>query len=272
MIGSPMAAPDVNEMSAASSIAVPALVARWNGARRRRNIAIGLTLGILIVAAWEFAVLVPLMQPAAWGVDFHLYRDAASSWLAGDGFYHARQLAGPYTIAAGDILYPPTILWLLLPFTVLPDVLWWAIPAALTAWAIRRLRPAPWVWPLAVLPFAVPDDLGAVVHGNPIIWIAALTWLGAAYGWGGALVWLKPSLFPFALVGIWRRRWWVACAALAAVSLPFAPLPFAPLLVQYPRVVLDSQDGGLLYALAHGWFLVAPLAVYASRLNQSTST
>ena len=55
----------------------------------------------------------PLDQP--FGKDVALYRDAASRWLAGGPFYEPRQLAGPYEVAHGDILYPPVGLWLFVP-------------------------------------------------------------------------------------------------------------------------------------------------------------
>src|SRR5262249_12098765 len=77
----------------------------------------------------------PLEQPLA--VDADLYREAAVRWSGGGPFYAARQLAGPYEITPGDILYPPVGLWLFVPFTFLPDalamVLWWAIPLGVTA-------------------------------------------------------------------------------------------------------------------------------------------
>lgn len=207
-------------------------------------------------------MLGPMVQPGGWGAEFHQYRDAAASWLAGHGFYHARQLAGPYHIifntaaGPGDILYPPTVLWLLVPFTVLPDVLWWAIPAAVIAVALWRLRPPAWVLAIAVVPWTPPDAVGSLIHGNPVIWVLALTWLGVAYGWGGAFVWLKPSLFPFLLVGIERRRWWLVSAGLALLTLPLIGL-----VPDFLRATLDS-DGGLLYSVFGFPALAAPTAAW----------
>ena len=113
----------------------------------------------------------PLEQ--AVGIDFALYRDVAARWLAGGPFYEPHQLAGPYVVAHGDILYPPVGLWLFVPFTVLPAFLWWAIPAALTVWAIARVRPRPAVWPLMALCLAWPTTPLKIWTGNPVIWAMA---------------------------------------------------------------------------------------------------
>ena len=83
-------------------------------------------LPILFVVAFQPA----LDQPFA--KDVTLYRDAADRWLAGGPFYEPRQLAGPYEVAHGDILYPPVGLWLFAPAAILPEIpaliLWWGIP------------------------------------------------------------------------------------------------------------------------------------------------
>ena len=90
----------------------------------------------LLLSAAMFAIpavlvlLVPRPLEQPFGVDFLLYRDAAARWLAGGPYFEPYQLAGPYPITAGDVLYPPVALWLFVPFTVLPAVLWWAIPIA----------------------------------------------------------------------------------------------------------------------------------------------
>src|SRR5690348_5487772 len=72
----------------------------------------------------------------ALGGDMNLYLDAARHWLGGGSFYLDRQLAGPYEITGGDVLYPPVALALFVPFTVLPAVLWFAIPLAIVGWTV----------------------------------------------------------------------------------------------------------------------------------------
>ncbi len=55
---------------------------------------------------------------------------------------------------------------------------------------------------------------------------------------------LKPTLAPFALIGINRRSWWIALGALVAVSLVFLPL-WADAI----RVLVDARgERGLLYS------------------------
>jgi hypothetical protein len=226
-----------------------------------------LTGAILVILAWELIIVVPTVMGrlGAVGVDLHLYQDAARSWLNGDGFYHARQLAGTYhiagsdTLGGGDILYPPVILWLLAPFTVLPEFLWWAIPAAGFSWAIWRMRPARWAWPLLALGAALPFNLDVVVRGNPVIWIAAALALGCVVTGPAVLVLLKPSLFPFALMGANRRRWWIALGLLALASLPFAFL-----WIDWIHALLNS-DGSLLYSVREVQVLVVPLVAWAAR-------
>ena len=50
-----------------------------------------------------------------------LYMDAARSWLNGTGFYHPYQLAGPYEVRSGDILYPPPMLLVFAPLAAIPE-------------------------------------------------------------------------------------------------------------------------------------------------------
>ena len=184
---------------------------------------------ILVLLAWEMTIVWPavMARPGALGVDLHLYLSATRSWLDGDGFYHARQLAGPYhiegsdTAGGGDILYPPVILVLLVPFTILPEILWWIVPAAAFGWALWRLRPARWAWPLLALGAALPANIDVVVRGNPVIWVAAAFAVGCVVAGPAVLVLLKPSLFPFALMGVHRRRWRIALGLFGLACLPF---------------------------------------------------
>ena len=101
-----------------------------------------------------------------------------SRWLAGGSFYPEHQLAGPYPITDGDILYPPTTIPLFMAFLVLPRFLFWAIPLAVVAWAVVRDRPAPWTWPLMALCLAYIPTMVKIVHFNPFIWAAAAIALG----------------------------------------------------------------------------------------------
>ena len=212
-----------------SSAGLPVVTPDDSMPRVVRIVMLVVTAAILVILAWEIAVVIPLVaaRPGAIGVDFVTYRAAAESWLAGDGFYLARQLAGPYQIVGAEsalgavVLYPPVALWLFVPFTVLPAVLWWIIPAAAAGWALWRLRPSLWVWPLLALLAALPFNLDVVVRGNPLIWVAAAFAVGCAVAGPAVLVLIKPSLAPFALMGVNRRRWWIALAAFTLACVPF---------------------------------------------------
>lgn len=204
----------------------------------------------------------PLDQP--FGVDATLYHDATLRWLGGGSFYESYQLAGPYEIRAGDVLYPPVGLLLFVPFVALPvalgAVLWWGIPLAATGWAIRRLRPRPEVWPLLALCVAWPTTLLKTWTGNPVMWSMAAMALGVIYAWPSVLVLLKPSLAPFALFGVWRRSWWVA-----AVGVGVACVPFGTMWADWLSSVVNSRGGGLLYSSLEAPMLLLPLLASLGR-------
>ena len=200
----------------------------------------------------------PLEQP--FGVDFVLYREAAARWLAGGSYFESYQLTGPYVIQAGDILYPPVALWLLVPFTVLPAVLWWAIPIGVTAWAVWRLRPSPAWWPLIALCVAWPTTLLKTWTGNPVMWSVTALAFGVIYGSPSVFVLIKPSLFPFALFGANRRRWWVALAVFVALCLPFGAL-----WADWVTSLTNSTGGGILYSTLEVPMLLIPLVAWLGR-------
>ena len=86
------------------------MIGRWVAREVRelgvRRVAVILSVAVFVLPI-AFVALVPnpLTQPL--GVDFTLYRDVAARWLAGGPYFEPHQLSGPYTIEAGDILYPP---------------------------------------------------------------------------------------------------------------------------------------------------------------------
>lgn len=228
--------------------------------------------GALILSIAVFAVpllfvaITPnaLEQPV--GVDYVLYRDAAARWLAGGPFFQPYQLAGPYDISAGDILYPPVGLWLFVPFAILPAplaaVLWWSIPIGITAWAAWRLRPRPQAWPLIALCLAWPTTPLKVWTGNPVIWAVAAVALGTLYRWPSVFALLKPSLFPFALFGANRRSWWLALAVFIAMSLPFGQM-----WGDWAASVVNSRGGGILYSSLEIPMLLLPIVAWLGRTD-----
>ena len=233
---------------------------------RHRPIAIGLAAAMFLPPVLFVLVIPhPLEQP--FGVDIALYREAAARWFAGGPFYDPRQLSGPYDVAHGDILYPPVGLWLFVPIALLPTIpallLWWGIPAAVTTWAIARLRPRPAVWPLLALCLAWPTTPLKIWTGNPVIWGIAAMSVAIVYRWAAPFVLLKPSLFPFALFGFRERSWWVGLGVFVALCLPFGGL-----WTDWVASVLNSRGSGPLYSILEAPMLLLPLVAWLGRTRQ----
>lgn len=206
---------------------------RWH-----KPIAVGLSLlGLALFGSILGAALV--MEPYSWvvGVDRTIYREAGLRWLAGGPWFYPDQLAGPYQLVTGHILYPPTaaLLWFA-PAAFLPDPLWWGIPIGVTMAVVWSHRPAPWSWPLMAALLGFPWSPVLVASGNPTIWVMMFVALGTRWRPAFALVFFKPSLFPFAFVGVRSRGWWLAVAAVAAISLALLPM-----WLDYLRVLLNAR-------------------------------
>jgi hypothetical protein len=229
----------------------------------RPRVALALAAATILLPV-VFVLLIPNPLDQPFGKDIALYRDAASRWLAGGPFYDPRQLAGPYEVQHGDILYPPVGLWLFVPVAVLPQVialvLWWGIPAALTIWAVRRVAPRPAVWPLIALCLAWPTTPLKIWTGNPVIWSAAAMAVAIVWRGGAPFALLKPSLFPFALFGIGQRAWWIGLAIFVAMCLPFGSM-----WLDWLTTVVNSRDAGLLYSALEAPMLAIPLVAWAGR-------
>jgi hypothetical protein len=211
----------------------------------------------LAFAAWQW-----LSGAAAGGdpwIDFVMYRDAASRWLAGGAFYQPWQLAGPYDVWSqyGAVLYPPPILLLLVPFTTLPLILWIAVPTGIVAGVVVLHRPVAVSWPFIAMGIAWPATMQMIAHGNPVLWAWAALAIGTVRGWPSVFVLLKPTLLPFAIVGIRHRSWWVALCAATALSILF--LPMWP---DWIRAVADGRGTGLLYSAKEVPMMLIPLIAW----------
>lgn len=178
-----------------------------------------LALGVLVVALLMGAV--PGYE-CCW--DERLYREATGRWLEGGPFYLQHQVAGPYQVAFGDVLYPPSTLWLFVPLASLPTVVWYAVPLMVTAWGLVAFRPAWWAWPIILVLLAYEWTVPLVLLGNPVIWAYTFLWLGLRWHAAALGVLLKPTLAPFALVGAHRRRWWVALVVGVLAAVPFGAM------------------------------------------------
>lgn len=205
--------------------------------RWRKPLAVGLSLlGLAMFAFFLVTILTVAPYNTVVGLDRGIYRDAALRWLAGGFWFYPEQLAGPYEIIQGHILYPSAALPWLVPGALLPDVLWWGIPLVGTAAIVAWHRPAAWSLPLMAGCLAYWWSAEIIASGNPTIWIMLFAALGTRWRWAFSLVMLKPSLFPLALFGARDRRWWLALSALGMLSLATAPMT-----IDFLRVLLNAR-------------------------------
>jgi hypothetical protein len=227
--------------------------------------ALGVAAGVLLSRLLVIAMADRSGLPV--GMDIQLYLDATHRWLGGGAFYPPYQVAGPYVIEHGAILYPPPILVLLVPFIFLPLVLWWAVPLGIVGWVVWRLRPSMLGWAGIVAALAAPATIGTLVNGNPVIWATAALALGTLYAWPAVFAAVKISIAPFALFGCWHRSWWLAAGTGILVSLAF--LPMWP---DYVRVLLNSSHPrGLLYSFAEVPLLMLPLVAWLTRTRHAAA-
>jgi hypothetical protein len=235
----------------------------WQRARERWGKPLAFALSVVIGVLGIAFFLVAGTQAGwdrPWFDDLTIYTDATTRIVSGDSWYLARQVSGPYELLDGDVLYPPVSAWFFLPWLVLPAWTFAALPMAVIAWSIATTRPAPWTWPIIVFGLVFPITLIYAAYANPTLWIAAFLALGLRFGWPGVLVLLKPSLAPFALVGIRSRGWWIGLVLLGLASLPFLTAT-----IDYPRVVTDARGGSLLYSGTSIPILMVPLVAWLGR-------
>lgn len=189
-------------------------------ARQRRDRLIGFAL--IVVAFMLGGTIVASTigrPPVVFGSDLDLYLNATRSYLAGSGFYPAYEIAGPFPVVDGVVLYPPSTIPLFVPFLILPRLLWWLIPLGVAAHTVMWWRPSMLAWGVIAVLAAYPQSSGLVVHGNPAMWAMMAMALASRRRWMSAFALLKPSLLPFALWGIRDRRWWFVVGTAAVLSL-----------------------------------------------------
>jgi hypothetical protein len=228
---------------------------RLEGARPIDLLAAAVFLAVMSLWAFEWTpIFIKFLKPNLLvGVDFTFYMDATRRFLAGGPFYESWQLTGTYGRDSWPVLYPPQAIVLFAPFTVLPPILWWAMPLLTIFAVVAWQRPGPLVWPLLALCLWWPETTIKTLAGNPIIWAAAAVALGTIWRWPAALALIKPSLFPLALIGARDRRWWLVAAAGA--------LPFAWMLPDYLRALGNFQVG-LGYSIQEVPLLLIPLLAW----------
>jgi hypothetical protein len=234
----------------------------------RMSTAPGSRVGVVVVGmAVAWILFGAIAAPTFMGRDYGLYMDATRRWLGGGSFYLPITLAGPYSMDWGQILYPPQALALFVPFAVLPawlsGPLWVLIPSAVTLFVIASHRPRAWAWAaILVLLLLSPSSVWTYLSGTPTIWIVAFVAAATRWPVASALVWIKPSLAPFALLGMRRRPWWLVTAVLAV-----AGLAMWPLLVDWVNVVANARgsNSGLWYSLENVPLLTVPILAWVGR-------
>jgi hypothetical protein len=194
------------------------------------------------------------------GIDFGIYLDATARVVHGGSWFLDRQLHGPYELMLGDVLYPPSAALLILPFLIVPAVLWWLIPMGLVAWLVATWRPAPATWPLIALCVVWPLSAARMITGNPAMWLTLFVAAGLRWRWPAALLVLKPTLAPLALLGIRSRAWWLL---LITIGLATVLIPDG---IRYPTVLLDThQREGWLYGVVDLPILALPIVAWLGR-------
>lgn len=216
--------------------------------------------GVLwVFAAYGVILGIGRVAPSDVGADQRFYGSIAERWLA-TGELYPGQLEGPYQLQfMRDNTYPPNALLLFVPFTVLPAVLWWLIPAAVLGFAFWRWRPGLWGWAALALLVLWPRTVGAVIFGNTDLWMTALVAAGLLWGWPAVLLTVKPTLAPLALVGVRHRSWWVA--AVIAVVLGLVTLP---LWLDYLSAIRNARGLGWDYSLGSLPMVLIPLVAWLS--------
>jgi hypothetical protein len=237
-------------------------IARW-----ARPAWLGLSVAILAAGSWIAAYRWGAVERNGYiGIDLEILLTFTRRWLDSGSMYLAAQLTGPFdpqspNLAGAGIpsMYPPHAVYLFMPFLILPRILWWAIPLGTIAHALTRWRPAPRAWPLLALIAVLPNTYTPVMVGSSTMWLAAFVAAGLLWGWPGVLVTLKPSLLPFAIVGVGRRSWWVAAVAMACFALPLWSA-----WVEYATVVRNARVD-MMYSLGSVPAMLLPLVGWAAR-------
>jgi hypothetical protein len=244
----------------------------------RRRWLCALLITILIIGAIIGFVFtwVSTNGPERLGIDYRQYAAATERYLSGASFYQPWQLVGTYEISTDavtdintiPVLYPPTTLILLIPGMLLPAAVWWTVPIAFLTWHVWECKPRLAAWILIVLLLSYQNTIWLIASGNPVMWIAAAVAAGTRWHWPAVFALLKPTLAPFALIGIRHRSWWVAALALVVISLLFLSL-----WDDYITAVMNARDGrsGLLYSIGDVPLMLIPLVAWAGRRRAGRS-
>lgn len=241
------------------------------GGFRRRAVTYAWVLVIVVLAVADLRVwLGGIEHGIVWprvSMDLDLYVAATRRWLDGGSFYHAYQLAGPFHVEGWPdgqqpVLYPPPAALLFLPFLYRWAIFWWVIPLAIVWWCLWTYRPSGRGWLVIALLALWPPSVYAIIAGNPGMWVMAAVALATRWPAFGPWVLLKPTLLPFALIGIRQWRRWLP----GAVTLALVSAALLPMWDDYLTVLGNARSGlGFLYSLPQAGFVLIPVAAWVAR-------
>jgi hypothetical protein len=224
-------------------------------------ISLTLTAVFLTLLVVDLVPLLPNLDPAKIAVDYNLYMEATRRFFEGGGYYLPYQTLGPYPADPGVILYPPPFTLIVAPFLVLPWIFWWLVPIGIVVAVVWYHRPRIVAWPFIAACLWFPGTTVTIVAGNPTMLFVAGVALATVWAIFGPFALLKPSLFPFAVIGIRRRAWWVGLLIVGLVSLPFGGM-----WIDYAKVLLNAQHPlGLLYNLGQVPTMLLPVVAWLGR-------
>lgn len=200
-----------------------------------------LTLAGVLLLALGYQVWISATHPLGvfghWGADYTGYMNATRTFLDGGSFYTTEPIVTEAQRIV-SIFYPPIVLLLFIPMSLLPAVAWWLVPVGTIAYVAYRQCLTDWQR-VALLAALASGFIVPLVSGNGTLWVAAAIVAGNRWGWPAAFIVIKPTLAPWALIGIRSRSWWVATAGLGLASLALLPMWF-----DWARVILGYRDGG----------------------------
>ena len=242
------------ERGSAARWALPA-AARWG-----RPVAVGLTVLFVGIGLIIFQAAMAGVGQHIVGLDIGHYLDATRRWSATGTPYLAYQLTAPFQLVdSATFLHPPIALYLFAPFLVLPLVLWWVIPIGIVGWTILAWRPAYWSWPVMAAALALSRFHIPLIVGNSDLWIWAAIATGLRFGGPALLIVVKPSLYPFMVIGIHRRSWWITALVVA-----FAAVPFGTLWLDWMAIIRNAPIDPL-YSLFNIPWLLVPVVAWLAR-------
>jgi hypothetical protein len=199
----------------------------WTSLRSKwtHPIAVALTLALLLWAAVMFAVIGQgVIRRGELGYDASFFALLGRNFLDTGQPYFPAQFAGPYPAEGAVNLYPPLILYLFVPFAVLPRALWWVIPLTAFGWHLWDCRPAAWTWPLMAFILGLVPTVAALLYGGTVMWSVAFIVVGLRFPAAGALLFAKPTDAVVAILFARRRSFWFGLGLVAVAALPFGTL------------------------------------------------